>query len=158
MNLYRKTYGITGYTGYSAVLPYGGKKLRVNFKNGVVNALRGTEPATYTTDNPKYQAAIEASEKFKSGKINIMRKALIGTTDEGAADDTESDSGSTIVAEESSSPAISLAVYPNVKNAQQAKSVLAASPYNIPLVELGNKSAITAKAEELGVSFPNWKK
>ena len=159
MNLYKKTYGVTGYTSDSAILPYGNKKLRVNFKNGVVNALRGTEPAIYTTDNQAYQAAIEASAKFKTGKISLIRKVLVGTTDEtppgGATDNTDA---TTIVAEESSSSAVTLAAYPNVKNSQQAKAVLSEAPYSVALTELGNKTAILAKAEELGVSFPNWRK
>ena len=47
-------------------------------------------------------------------------------------------------------------VFVNVTNMQQARSMLMAEPYNVSLSELQNKQAVRGKAEELGVSFPNW--
>ena len=43
-----------------------------------------------------------------------------------------------------------------VTNMQQARAVLMAEPYNCPLAQLQNKSAIKAMAQEKGISFPNW--
>ena len=37
-----------------------------------------------------------------------------------------------------------------------ARSILMGEPYKVPLSELQNKVAVRAKADELGVSFPNW--
>ena len=155
-NLYRKTYGIYKFTAYSAVLPFGNKTLRVNFRNGNVNVVRGTEPATYTTDREAYQAAIEASTNFKKGKIKLVSKVLIGTVEDDAqqAENTAGNEA-TVVAEDADTTPI--ASYPQVRNSQAAKAILMAEPYNIALSALGNKAAILARAAEAGVSFPNWK-
>ena len=39
---------------------------------------------------------------------------------------------------------------------QQARAVLMGEPYKCSLSQLQNKHAVRAKAEELGISFPNW--
>jgi hypothetical protein len=46
--------------------------------------------------------------------------------------------------------------FPDVTNTQQARAVLMAGPYKIPLSELQNKHCVRVKAQELGVKFPNW--
>lgn len=153
--LYRKTYGVYKFTAYSAVIPYGDNQLRVNFRNGNVNVLRGTEPATYSTDKESYQNAIEASANFKKGKIKLLSKVLIGTVPDETEEVAETAEEGTVEAEEASAAAT--ASYPEVKNTQSARAILMAEPYEIALSELGNKAAILARAAEVGAVFPNWK-
>ncbi len=57
---------------YQAVVKVGKKNVSINFSDGSISAM-GTNPATYTTDNIIIQNAIEASNDFKRGRINIVR-------------------------------------------------------------------------------------
>lgn len=138
MKLYKKKYGVFGLLEYHAVLPLGGGSVRVDFKHGSISA-RGIDPATFTTENEVVQQLIEDSDKFKSGRIKLIEKRVIG-----------------VVKDESESAPDELS-YPDVKNSQMAKEVLMGEPYKVTLAELPNKEAILAKAEELHVVFPNWK-
>jgi len=47
--------------------------------------------------------------------------------------------------------------YPEIKNGQEAKELLRKEPYLVNHQSLKTPEATRAKAEELGVSFPNWK-
>ena len=62
---------------WSTLIPTGGSNLRVDFTNGSVSS-RGIDPATFTTDAPGVQAAIENSPKYKSGKIKKVKSFVIG--------------------------------------------------------------------------------
>ena len=149
MKLYRKTYGVFGLVEYNTLIPLGKGRMRIEFTNGSIT-VRGIEPASFTTDNPVVQAAIEESDKFKKGRIKLVSKYIIGeTTNEKVDESCEAD----VLPNEDS---LQKDVYPDVKNSQQAKDVLMNAPYNVSLAELGNKTSIKQCAEELGISFPNW--
>nr|DAW92975.1 MAG TPA: hypothetical protein [Caudoviricetes sp.] len=155
MNIYKKKYAIYGMIEQSCVFPMGAGHIRVDFRHGSLTTA-GVVPATFSTSNPVIQQAVENSPKFKSGIIKMVESIVVKeVATVSATKGTETpEVGDTVNAaknregEETS--------YPDVKNSQQAKDVLMAEPYSIPLAELGNKAAIQAKAEELGVSFPNW--
>ena len=136
------TYEIRGQIERSCYFRVGKALLRVDFTGGSINSA-GMTPANYVTDNPLYQKAIEESEQFRNGEI------VIGATEkiEEAAPATE-----TALAGENSKQE----VFVNVTNVQQARSVLMGEPYKVSLSELQNKVAVRAKADELGISFPNW--
>lgn len=70
MKKLRKTYGIQGKIEFLAVIFNGKARLEVPFTDGSVNAV-GRKPATFTTDNPVVQIAIERSEPFRKRFIRL---------------------------------------------------------------------------------------
>ena len=136
------TYEIRGQIERSCYFRVGKALLRVDFTGGSINSA-GMTPANYVTDNPLYQKAIEESEQFRNGEI------VIGATEKIEEKVAEANAAS---AEANSKKE----VIASVTNVQQARSILMGEPYKIPLSELQNKVAIRAKADELGISFPNW--
>lgn len=151
MNIYKKKYGVYGLLEYHAVLPLGGGSVRIDFRHGSITT-RGIEPATFTTDNQIVQKLIEESDKFKSGRIKLIGKTVIGTIEDNPASDKAEDAGT-----DNGESSQEYASYPDVKNSQMAKEILMGEPYNVPLSELPNKDAVLSKAESLQVVFPNWK-
>ena len=137
------TYEIRGQIERSCYFRVGKALLRVDFTGGAINSA-GMTPANYVTDNPLYQKAIEDSEQFRSGEIVI-----------GATEKIEEKKVADDVAKKSLENS-KIEVNVSVTNVQQARSVLMGEPYKVPLSELQNKQAIRSKADELGVSFPNW--
>lgn len=138
----RKTYAIYGMVEQSVVIPFAGGNLRVDFTHGSLNSA-GVTPAKYRTDNVLIQKAIEGCPKFKKGIIKLFA--------------TEAESMPKPTAAAAPAPAKQDATdYPNVMNSQAAKSILMSS-YGVPMSELGNTTAVKAKAKELGVTFSNWK-
>ena len=136
------TYEIRGQIERSCYFRVGKALLRVDFTGGSINSA-GMTPANYVTDNPLYQKAIEESEQFRNGEI------VIGATEkieEKVAD------ANVVASEENGKKEVIV----SVTNVQQARSILMGEPYKVPLSELQNKVAVRAKADELGVSFPNW--
>ena len=137
------TYEIRGQIERSCYFRVGKALLRVDFTGGAINSA-GMTPANYVTDNPLYQKAIEDSEQFRSGEIVIGATEKI--EEKKVADDDAKKSLENSKIE----------VNVSVTNVQQARSVLMGEPYKVPLSELQNKQAVRSKADELGVSFPNW--
>ena len=135
------TYEIRGQIERSCYFRVGKALLRVEFTGGSINSA-GMTPASYTTDNPIYQNAIERSELFRKGEIVVGSVYVL----EGVSADAP-------VTEQ---PENDTTAFPEVTNVQQARSVLMSEPYNIPLSELQNKAAVRSKADELGISFPSW--
>ena len=136
------TYEIRGQIERSCYFRVGKALLRVDFTGGSINSA-GMTPANYVTDNPLYQKAIEESDQFRNGEI------VIGATEKIEEKVSEANAAS---AEANSKKEVIV----GVTNVQQARSILMGEPYKIPLSELQNKVAIRAKADELGISFPNW--
>lgn len=128
------TYEIHGQVERNSFFRVGKALIRVEFTGGMINST-GSYPAQYSTDNPLYQQAIEASEAFRRGEIKRGKVEKTTTAVEQAKDSTP---------------------YTEVTNLQQARSVLIAEPYNCSLSDLQNKAAVKAVADEKGVSFPNW--
>lgn len=134
----RKTYAIYGMVEQSVVIPFAGGNLRVDFTHGSLSTA-GVTPAKYRTDNVLIQKAIEGCPKYKKGIIKLFA--------------TEAENN----AKAAPAPAKQeVTDYPNVMNSQAAKSILMSS-YGVPMSELGNTTAVRAKAKELGVTFSNWK-
>ena len=137
----RITYEIRGQIERNCFFRIGTAMVRVEFSGGAVNSA-GIVPAQYTTDNPLYQSAIENSSDFRNGVIKRGNVQEI-------CDSVECE---TVPEEE----AVDENSFPDVTNTQQARAVLMAGPYKIPLSELQNKNCVRVKAQELGVKFPNW--
>lgn len=136
------TYEIRGQIERSCYFRVGKALLRVDFTGGSINSA-GMTPANYVTDNPLYQKAIEESEQFRNGEI------VIGATEK--IEDKVADTN-VVASEENGKKEVIV----SVTNVQQARGILMGEPYKVPLSELQNKVAVRAKADELGVSFPNW--
>ena len=139
----RITYEIHGQIERNCFFRIGSAMVRVEFSGGAVNSA-GIVPAQYTTDNPLYQSAIENSADFRNG---VIKRGFEQIIDEPAAEQEAAAAAQGPVDEN---------CYPLVANTQQARAVLMAAPYRCQLSELQNKHSVRAKADELGVKFPNW--
>ena len=73
MNAKRKTYGVSGYMEWVALIECGKATVKVHFSGGSLTGYCVT-PAEFTTQNPMTQAIIENSKEFKSGKIFLLRE------------------------------------------------------------------------------------
>lgn len=154
MDLYKKKYGMYGYTEYSAAIPAGNTYLRVNFTNGSMT-VRGITPATFVTSDEVVQALIEASDMYKKGKIKLVNSIKVGERSS-SSQTQQTEKITSSVETKSASETKVTNTYSNVVNSQQAKEILRSAPYNVSLSELGSKADIQNKAKELGVLFPNW--
>ena len=139
----RITYEIRGQIERNCFFRIGSAMVRVEFTGGAVNSA-GIVPAQYSTDNPLYQSAIENSADFRNGVIKRGAEQIIedGPVQQEAA----------VTVQESAEENC----FPLVANTQQARAVLMTAPYKCALSELQNKHSVRAKADELGVKFPNW--
>lgn len=72
MNAKRKTYGVSGYMEWVALIECGKATVKVHFSGGSLTGY-GVTPAEFTTQNPMTQAIIENSKEFKNGKIFLLR-------------------------------------------------------------------------------------
>lgn len=73
MNAKRKTYGVSDYMEWVALIECGKATVKVHFSGGSLTGY-GVTPAEFTTQNPMTQAIIENSKEFKSGKIFLLRE------------------------------------------------------------------------------------
>jgi hypothetical protein len=73
MNAKRKTYGVSGYMEWVALIECGKATVKVHFSGGSLTGY-GVTPAEFTTQNPMTQAIVENSKEFKSGKIFLLRE------------------------------------------------------------------------------------
>ena len=73
---YKKTYGILHLTEKHTVFYLGKTKVNVSFTGGIVTK-KGVTPATFTTDDPIVQVAIENSADFKKGVIRLQSQYLM---------------------------------------------------------------------------------
>ena len=140
----RITYEIRGQIERNCFFRVGKALVRVEFTGGAVNSA-GIIPAQYVTDNPLYQRAIENSADYRNGIITQGAAVVLD------ADGSIADEKTTEIKDESLAN-----TFPNVSNTQQARAVLMGEPYRCQLSQLQNKHAVRAKADELGISFPNW--
>lgn len=139
----RIIYEIRGQIERNCFFRIGASMVRVEFTGGAVNSA-GIVPAQFVTDNPLYQRAIENSADFRNGVIKQGHVQEI--PDENCCD----------VAETTDNENVDTDLYPDVTNTQQARAILMAPPYSLPLSELQNKTSVRNKAQELNVTFPNW--
>lgn len=139
----RITYEIRGQIERNCFFRIGSALVRMEFTGGAVNSA-GIVPAQYITDNPLYQRAIENSADFRNG---VIKRGSVVNIDK--ADENEPADASVAMSEDENT-------YHDVTNTQQARAILMAEPYKCPLSELQNKVSVRAKAQELGVKFPDW--
>lgn len=72
----RKTYGVYNLVEWIAQLRMGKAFIKVPFTGGSITT-QGVTPATYTTENPIIQFAIERSPEFINGKIKVVRQVTL---------------------------------------------------------------------------------
>lgn len=150
----KKTYGIYGMIEHSILIGHAGSNVRIRFSDGRIT-VRGIEPCTFTTDNEAVQQLIEQTDKFKNKYIRLVRKEEVVIDDEPSVDDVQS-GGDEPSGVDEDAERNDAGTYPDVKNSQQAKKVLM-EQYGVSMSELGDVASVRAKAEEVGVLFPNWK-
>lgn len=68
----QRIYGVYGLMDYTINVRLGNRVLKIPFTGGATTG-NGVRPATYTTNNPVVQYAIESSPIFKSGRVKIIR-------------------------------------------------------------------------------------
>lgn len=129
----RKTYAVNAIE-WDTVFNVNGKPVRILFKNGSFGG--NMIPARFSTTDKILQNAIEGDARFNK---TIRLEAL-----------SEIKPLKEVVQEKSEVKAFS-----GITSIQDARNVLSQEPYNVPLDELKNKTAIKKAAKEKGVSFPN---
>lgn len=68
----KTTYGVYNLIEWHARLRMGKATVKVAFTGGSITT-QGVTPATFTTENPVIQFAIENSPEFHNGKIKVVR-------------------------------------------------------------------------------------
>lgn len=76
MKKYKKTYAILHLAEKHTVFHLGKTKVHVSFTGGIITK-KGIVPATFTTDDPIVQLAIENSEDFKNGAVTLQSQYLL---------------------------------------------------------------------------------
>lgn len=77
MEIEKKTYGVYDLVEWLVEIVMGGVRFRLNFSGGAVTT-SGVTPATYTTEDPIVQLAVERSEHYLSGRIRLIRSTGTG--------------------------------------------------------------------------------
>ena len=72
----KSTYGVYNLVEWQALLKMGQATVKVPFTGGSITS-HGVTPATFTTDDPIAQFAIEHSPEFSSGKIKLIRRTTL---------------------------------------------------------------------------------
>lgn len=72
----KTTYGVYNLIEWHALLRMGKATVKVPFTGGSITT-QGVTPATYTTEDPIIQFAIERSPEFTRGKIKIVRRVKL---------------------------------------------------------------------------------
>lgn len=108
----------------------------------------------YTTADPEEQKIIESFDSFKKGEITIEKEINSVSIVKKVVPEVAKKVVETV---EEVKPETVPTVIEDITTPQKAKEVLRSEPYNVPFQSLGSVEKIKAKAEELGVSFPNVK-
>jgi len=72
----KTTYGVYNLIEWHALLRLGKATVKVQFTGGSITT-QGVTPATFTTEDPVIQFAIERSPEFRNGKIKVVRVATL---------------------------------------------------------------------------------
>ena len=107
-------------------------------------SLTGDE-GEYETADEAVQAAIEATEKFKSGYITCR-------SEDAAVQDTPPDTPTGDVKDVKTEKA----VFPEVTDLNGAVDILSSDPYRVLKMNLRTPGAIRAAMDRHGVEFPNF--
>ena len=75
----KTTYGVYNLIEWHALLRLGKAAVKVHFSGGSITT-QGVTPATFTTEDPVIQFAIERSPEFRNGKIKVVRRATLNET------------------------------------------------------------------------------
>lgn len=67
-----KTYGVFGKVEYVMMASVANKTVTIDFSGGSINN-RGVIPASFKTNNPLVQRALEASDEFKVGIVKLIQ-------------------------------------------------------------------------------------
>lgn len=137
-----KSYGYKGKVECSKIFRLGSTNFRIDFTGGSITA-EGVIPAKFDTSNIAYQAVIESSPEFKSGKIVITQMIDIEEDEPVIIDavNEKTNENTTSVNE--------------VRTAQDAREYLKAN-FGVKQSELQNAESVRNKAAELHIEFPNW--
>lgn len=145
-----KKYGIRNTSECVLRLPVGKSVVVCNFTNGNLQS-REPIPASFTTDNPIVQYAIETCDRFKSNKIFIMAEYGDEPSVE-VAPAVEPEKPKKAAKKAERKPKVN----EDVKTFGEAVTALMTED-GVKVGDLTDVDACLRKAEELGISFPNLK-
>lgn len=146
-----KKYGIRNTSECVLRLPVGKSTVVCNFTNGNLQS-REPIPASFLTDNPIVQYAIETCDRFKSNKIFIM--AEYG--DAPKVESVPAEKAEPAKAKKAKKADKGIRVNEDVKTFGEAVTALMTEE-GVQLSDLSSVEACIRKAEEIGISFPNLK-
>lgn len=132
-----KKYLCKNHTRYTQLLKFSdGTKKYITYED-----TRNGKGCVYVTRVKKVQSAIEASDYFATGRIIIA-----ATYQEDVESETTTEGSTTKT----------VTTYNKIKNFASAQNILI-NKYGVAPEEITTVEELLAKAEELGVSFPNLK-
>lgn len=136
-----KTYQIKNISSAVIAFRLGKAKFRCTFDKGVLN-VPNPRPATFSTDNPIVQAAIEKSPLYGK-KVTLLS----------SFERNRPVAAGKAVAMENASPEKDTRVYEDITEFGEAINVLRG--LGVPARKLKTEESIIRAAEEMGVWFPN---
>lgn len=145
----KKKYGIKGTSECVIRLSIGKANIVCNFTNGNLQS-REPIPASYTTDNPIVQYAIESCQRFQSGKIFIMAEYK-GQEENVTTPAPKAEKKTRAKAEKKARIMESVTTHGEAVTALMTEDGVSRS-------DLGSIEGCLRQAEAVGISFPNLKK
>lgn len=146
----KKKYGIKDTSECVIRLTIGKANIVCNFTNGNLQS-REPIPASYTTDNPIIQYALESCQRFQRGKIFIM--AEYGSDEKV----TETPATKPEPKKVKAKAERKARVMENVTTHGEAVTALMMED-GVNRSDLGDIEGCIRQAKEVGISFPNLKK
>ncbi len=141
-----KTYGAPGLMEWQAQIKAGKATFNFCFSGGTLTGY-GVTPALYTTDNKVYQAIIEHSNYFLSGKITLVR--TIENEDETAEASPVDDANTIETKEESDNDGLKEI---KVADFEAARQILI-NDYRVAPSKILTEAKLKSAAKAKGVKF-----
>mgnify|MGYP001002537665 FL=1 len=162
-SMIRKTYGVSGLMDWTTQIKAGKGSVSVHFTGGALTAY-GVTPAKFSTSNPFFQNAIENSEQFQSGRIELIgemevadedRPAVTNTSEDIPTKEGEAHNGEKLVNDSHGAGAVVGECKIEVADKSEAIEYLKEhySDKNYSATGLRTKGAFEAACEECGVTF-----
>lgn len=138
-------YGVDGMMEWNAIIPAGTARVNIPFKHGSYDG-RGVSAATFRTSDPFFQAVIEHSDYYASGKIFIIsdHREVVSGQESVGSDQYEEVSG-----QESEGESLTEV---EVSSREDAKQYMIAH-FGFSASSLKSKASILAAAKANGVLF-----
>lgn len=149
----KKRYGVSGYMEYTIKATLQRRVFVIPFRNGITS-LNGQLPATYDTDNPIIQFAIEKSTEYRQGIVTDMTPAAWKDKEKTVAQPKSQTSSAVESTDGASDDAGQVEQHPEVTKFGEAVALL--KSLGVSASELTSKDGVFKAAKKLGIAFPNY--